>query len=418
MQGDCLTATPSLCIAKLDDDALRSPPLSIAEPPLPQTQISVIVPVRDEAETLPKTLLALVNQNDFGGRCLDARTYEIIVFANNCTDSSAAIARRFARQHPQVQLHVVEQTLPQPEACIGRVRQLLMDEAYQRLKRLEPHRGIIASTDGDSQVDRHWIAAILHEIGQGADAVGGRTVIHRAERSALDKATKASYLRFVGYRYLIKRLEDYLDPDPFDRPPRHYQFFGANFAVTSRMYAQAGGMPPIRTGEDVAFRDAVIGAGARVRHSFLMRVTTSARHQGRTSLGLADRLSQFQALGQRRQAFLVESAAEIEARLLARRHLRRYWLHTVGGQSPATLSTSRLVRLAGDWAIPVTDLHRAMEQSLTVGELIQRAEQYQQACGLWQQRWTKVPIEVAIADLRLCLDQWRQRRELRTLVEV
>ncbi|MGB3202336.1 MAG: glycosyltransferase [Nodosilinea sp.] len=404
-------------MAKLDDDALRSPPLQIAVPPLPQTQVSVIVPVRDEAETLPQTLLALVHQVDFEANPLAAGGYEVIVFANNCTDASAAIARRFARQHPQVPIHVVEQTLPQPDACIGRVRQLMMDEAYRRFKGLGLNRGVIASTDGDSQVDRRWIAAILHEIEQGADAVGGRTVIHSTERGALDRATRASYLRFVGYRYLIKRLEDFLDPDPFDRAPRHYQFFGANFAVTYQMYAQAGGMPPLPSSEDVAFHDALVGVGAKVRHSFLMRVTTSARHQGRAAMGLADRLSQFQALGQRQQAFLVESAAEIEARLLARRQLRRYWRHAVGGQ-PRALSQARLVRLAGQWAIPVADLHQAMEQSLTVGDLIQRVERCQQAHGLWQQRWAKVPIEAAIADLRLCLDQWRQRRKLQALVEV
>ncbi|MGB3310170.1 MAG: glycosyltransferase [Nodosilinea sp.] len=411
-----MAAIPSFSVAKLDDGALRSPPLRIAKLPLPQTRVSVIVPVRDEAETLPKTLLALANQVDFDANPVAASCYEVIVFANNCTDASAAIARHFARQHPQVQIHVVEQTLPEQETYIGRVRQLLMDEAYRRLSGLG-RQGIIASTDGDSRVDRCWIAAILHEMERGADAVGGRTVIDRAERSALDKATKASYLRFVGYRYLIKCLEDCLDPDPFDQAPRHYQFFGANFAVTHQMYAQAGGMPPVPSGEDVAFHNAIVGVGAKVRHSFLMRVTTSARHQGRASMGLADRLSQFQSLGQRRQAFLVESAAEIEARLLARRQLRRYWQHRIG-EYPADLPSSRLVRLASQWAIPEADLHRAVEQSLTVGELIQRVEQRQQVCGLWQQRWAQVPIEIAIADLRLCLSQWRQCRQLRTLVEV
>ncbi|WP_197064916.1 glycosyltransferase family 2 protein [Leptolyngbya sp. KIOST-1] len=401
------------------EDGRRSSPLGIAQLPLPQTRVSVIVPVRNEAEILLKSLLALVDQTDFENTPLVSGCYEVIVLANNCTDASAAIARRVARQHPQVPIHVVERSLPQADACIGRVRQLLMDEAYWRLQRLSCSRGIIASTDGDSQVDRRWVAAILQEIEQGADAVGGRTVIHQAERSALDKATRASYLRFVGYRYLIKRLEDYLDPDPFDRSPRHYQFFGANFAVTQQMYAQAGGLPPVQTGEDVAFYQSLIAAGARVRHSYLMRVTTSARPQGRAALGLADRLSQFQALGQRRQAFFVASAAEIEAQLLARRQLRRYWRQTVESpSSPGFLAPSRLVRLASQWAVPLGDLCQAVKESATVGELLLRVEQRQQAAGLWQQRWAQVPIEVAIADLRLCLHQWQQRRGLRSLVEV
>ncbi len=421
MQGSCLAAIPDVSSAKLGCDVLQPTPVLVATPPLPQTQISVIVPVRNEAETLPKTLLALANQIDFEGNAIDTSGYEVIVFANNCTDSSAAIARHFAQQHPELQLHVIEQTLPEGEAYIGRVRQMLMNEASRRLLSLGRPSGIMASTDGDSRVERHWIAAICHEIACGADAVGGRTVTDRAERAALDKATKTAYLRFVGYRYLIKQLESCLDPDPFDRSPRHYQFFGANFAVTQQMYAQAGGMPLVHTSEDVAFHRAIVKAGAKVRHSALMRVTTSARRQGRATLGLADRLSQFQTLGQRQESFWVESAAEVEAKLLARQHLRRYWLQTTSDR-PAP-APQRLGQLAARLAVPRAELHRAIEQSLTVGDLFQRVEQCQQTLGLWQQQWATVPIEVAIADLRLSLSQWRSRGshsggELRSLVEV
>nr|WP_275332263.1 glycosyltransferase family A protein [Nodosilinea sp. TSF1-S3]MDF0366227.1 glycosyltransferase family A protein [Nodosilinea sp. TSF1-S3] len=384
-------------------------PVLIAPPPLPHTQVSVIVPVRNEADTLAETLLALANQVDFADHPLDFKGYEVLVFANNCTDDSAAIARRFAQQHPRFQLHVVEQTLPEGEAHIGRVRRMLMDEAHRRLTWLGAQPGIIASTDGDSRVDRRWIAAILYEIACGADAVGGRTVTDRAERAALDKATKAAYLRFVGYRYLIKQLEDCLDPDPFDRAPHHYQFFGANFAVTHTMYAQAGGMPLVQTSEDVAFYRAVVKLGAKVRHSMLMRVTTSARPQGRAPLGLADRLSQFQVLGQRQESFLVESAAAVEAKLLARHHLRRYWMQAASAPPRPALASQRLTQLAGWLAVPLADLHQAIEQSVTVGELFQQVEQHQQTLGAWQQRWAAVPIEVAIADLRLRLNQRRSR---------
>lgn len=405
MQGNCWTAMLSFSGTNLGDDRLRLPPKLVAKSPLPHTQVSVIVPVRDEAETLPKTLLALANQIDFEGQPLDPGSYEVLVLANNCTDGSVAIAHRFAQQHPRLQVHVIEQTLGQGEAHIGRVRQILMDEAHGRLRGLGQPQGIIASTDGDSQCDRQWIAAMVYEVGQGADAVGGRTVTHRLERAALDRHTRNTYLRFVGYRYLIKQLEDILDPDPFDRAPRHYQFFGANFAVTAEMYALAGGMPPVPTGEDVAFHRALLRAGARVRHSPLMRVTTSARQRGRAALGLADRLTQFQTLGQRQQSFLVESAAAIEARVLARRDLHRYWRQYSTGQPGADLAP-----LAARLALPLADLQRAIEQSTAWGELYQRVEQCQQTTGLWQQRWAAVAIERAIAELRLRLNDLRQSR--------
>ncbi|MBE9112235.1 glycosyltransferase [Nodosilinea sp. LEGE 07298] len=363
--------------------------------------------MRDEAATLDETLAALADQVDFKGCLIPPSHYEVIVFTNNCTDESAAIVRQFARQHPEHQIHLIEQTLPPEEAYIGRVRQILMDEAYRRRCWVGQPRGIIASTDGDSRVDSQWIAAMLYEFERGADAVGGRTVTQRSERQALDVQTRATYLRFVGYRYLIKQLEDYLDPDPFDCPPRHYQFFGANFAITHEMYALVGGLSPLHTGEDVALHQALLAFGAKVRHSFLMRVTTSARQQGRATLGLADRLAQFQHLSQRQQVFLVEPGAAVEAKLRARRDLRSYWWRYSTGQ-PA-LAQPCLASLATQLAVPLTMLHQAVEQSSSPGELYQQIDQHQQTAGLWQRQWGSVAIDKAIADLRLRLYRLRQQ---------
>ena len=85
---------------------------------------------------------------------------------------------------------------------------------------------MIASTDGDSQVSPTWIAAILHEIAQGADAVGGRIVLDPSGLACLSAHARACHLREVGYRSLIAELESYLDPDPHNPFPRHYQNYG------------------------------------------------------------------------------------------------------------------------------------------------------------------------------------------------
>jgi hypothetical protein len=75
-----------------------------------------------------------------------------------------------------------------------------MDEAYLRLMSLGHSRGIIASTDGDTKVSATWIAAILHEIGSGVDAVGGRILTDRHSRHALHPQAKSYFLQEVGYR--------------------------------------------------------------------------------------------------------------------------------------------------------------------------------------------------------------------------
>jgi glycosyltransferase involved in cell wall biosynthesis len=68
------------------------------------------------------TLTALASQTDLNGQPLNLLTYEIIVLANNCSDESAAIARQFAKQHPDLVLHVAEVRLPPDRAYIGYVR--------------------------------------------------------------------------------------------------------------------------------------------------------------------------------------------------------------------------------------------------------------------------------------------------------
>jgi glycosyltransferase involved in cell wall biosynthesis len=164
-------------------------------PPLPQCEVSVIVPVKDEAQTIATTLTALANQTDLNGKPLNPRTYEIIVLANNCSDESATIARQFAQQHPDLVLHIAEIALPPDRAYIGHVRKLLMDEAYLRLMSLGRSRGVVASTDGDTQVSATWIAAILAEIGSGVDAVGGRILTDRSSRQALHPQAKSHFLK-------------------------------------------------------------------------------------------------------------------------------------------------------------------------------------------------------------------------------
>jgi cellulose synthase/poly-beta-1,6-N-acetylglucosamine synthase-like glycosyltransferase len=51
-------------------------------PPLPQCKVSVIIPAKDEAQTIATTLTALANQTDLNGQPLNPLTYEIILLAN------------------------------------------------------------------------------------------------------------------------------------------------------------------------------------------------------------------------------------------------------------------------------------------------------------------------------------------------
>ncbi|WP_373540576.1 glycosyltransferase family 2 protein [Chamaesiphon sp.] len=366
----------------------------ISTPPIAQCEISVIIPVKDEAHHLIATLAALARQTCLAGQPLCPRQYEVIVLANNCTDNSAAIARQFAREHPHLAIHVAEMTLPPERAYIGYVRKLLMDEAYHRLMGLGRQRGIIASTDGDTQVAPTWIAATRAEIATGADAVGGRILTERQSRHALSPQARTFFLQEVGYRFLVAELEYYLDPDPYDPLPRHYQHYGASLAVTAQMYATAGGLPPVRTPEDEAFYQSLLRVNARFRHSLRVQVTTSARATGRSPVGLANQLTKWSEMPGD-AALKVEPAAAVISRFRSRRKLRLVWQRLSQGQHlslPEIESLADRLGVTKDWLL--IELFRPQ----TFGRLFEKVSQHQQQSYL--SRWPLIDVQTAIMELR------------------
>jgi glycosyltransferase involved in cell wall biosynthesis len=373
--------------------------------PLLSCEICAIVPARNEAEKIEATLTALKDQVDLEGKPFDRNRYEIIVLANNCTDNTAAIACHFARKNPKLNLHVVEKKFNSDRAYIGWVRKVLMDEAYRRFALIGNDNGVIASTDGDTRVSKTWLAAILNEINNGADAVGGRIITDFQERSTLDKVTRLYFLRYVSYRYLVAQLEAFIDPDPIDVFPRHHQNFGANLAVTAKMYAKVGGLPPVSTPEDVAFYQALKLADARFRHSTQVKVITSARVVGRANEGLAKRLNQLCELGHKHQTLLVESAFIVENRFRLRRGLRFLWQRQQNGEN---LSIDLVTMLVNKLGINSELLLDTIILSPTFGLLIEKIGQYQlQNKELFQNNSQFVEIERAIADLRHLVNNCR-----------
>jgi Glycosyl transferase family 2 len=366
----------------------------ISTPPLPQCQVSIIIPAKDEARTIVATLTALANQTDLNGQPLNPLTYEIIVLANNCSDESAAIARQFAQQHPDLVLHIAEVTLPPDLAYIGYVRKMLMDEAYLRLMSLGRSRGIIASTDGDTKVSATWIAAILHEIGSGVDAVGGRILTDRHSRQALHPQAKSHFLQEVGYRSLVAQVEFHLDPDPYDPLPRHYQHYGASLAVTAEMYAKAGGLPPVRTPEDEAFYQALLRVDARFRHSPLVQVTTSARVSGRSPVGLAAQLLNWAELSAGSMLKVAPAAAMI-GWFRSRRKLRSIWQRLL---FDSKLSVDEVELVASKLGVSANWLFDELCQDHPFGKLVDRVIQCQHQSYL--SHWQPIDVKVAIVELR------------------
>ena len=370
-----------------------------------ECRVSVVIPVRSEAGYLQSALEAFAGQNDLQKKPLDANLFEIIIFANNCRDESAAIARRWQKKNSLLNVHVAEAELPPPQSNIGFVRRLLMNEAERRLRRNKNKGGVIMTTDGDTRVAPDWIAANWREIKNGADAVGGRILIDPAEIRKMCEKAQRFHLLDTGYRLLAAELEAHLDYVSHDYLPRHHQHFNGSFAVTTEAFRRAGGIPEVRFLEDVAFYHSLLRVDARFRHSPLVRVKTSARRAGRTESGLSTQINEWTLMGKNSDDYFVESAQAIERRIHLRKRLRDLWKIRA-----APNSRFELAALADQLFVSKNFLQTEFNVSQTFGGMLENIERHQIRVGAWMENHPLVTVEKALFDLRQILERTRREK--------
>jgi GT2 family glycosyltransferase len=235
----------------------------------------VAIPARDEAERIANCLHALAVQTVVPDH--------IVLLLNNCTDPTAAVARR-APRHPATRLHILAHTLPPAVASAGHARRLAMEAAAA----LAGPSGLLLTTDADSRADPQWIATARAAIAAGADAVAGAIELDPADWDKIPYVLHADDARECAYDALCDEITAILDPDPADPWPRHTSDAGASLAVTASAYARAGGIPDLPTGEDRAFAAALRRIDARIRHAPECQVFVSGRTEGRAQGGMAD----------------------------------------------------------------------------------------------------------------------------------
>ncbi len=364
----------------------------VDRPPAGACELSVAIPVHNEEAGLAVTLGALAAQVDFEGRPLDPASYETLVLANNCTDRTMVVARAFGAAHPEFRLHVIEVTLEPPHAHVGAARRLVMDEACRRLASLGKRRGVVASTDGDTQVRPDWVAANLHEIADGADAVGGRIEASAAEIAALDPGARRYYRHDRLYRTLRAAYESALDPDPFNAWPRHHHCFGASLAVTVETYLAAGGIPVVTCLEDMAFHRQLERIGARVRQSPRPVVLTSLRCTGRAEFGLSGMLGVWTRAAAAGEPCLVEAPAAIELESVHRARVRALW----NGE----ITSVRAGQAAAELQVGAGWFEAAWRAAESHGALYQEVRAFQQRAGIGPVAVPLMEVRAAVAGLR------------------
>ena len=275
----------------------------------------VCIPARNEAERLPLLLASLAGQVELSGRL------RVVVLANNCTDGTAAVVRD--RQETgawgSLEIRLIEAELHGTEAHVGTARRRALEAGADWLTADGVPDGILLTTDADARLPADWVAANLRAL-EHADVVGGRLVID--DDGDADPRLADLHARIERYWSGVRRLEDLLDPPAYDPAPRHGDHTGASLAVPVALYRAVGGLPPLPCGEDNALVGLLRAHGARLRHCPDVRVTVSARHQGRVSGGMATEMARRTRVLEG-EAYLLPEAAHWQALILRRAALRR-----------------------------------------------------------------------------------------------
>ena len=206
----------------------------------------VAIPVRDEEERLPACLRALAQQRDQLGQPIPPTLVRIVVFANNCTDQSASLARRLG-ECLSLDLRVVEARLPPATAHAGNARRAAMDLAEAWLVEGGERDDVILTTDADSQVGTNWIAENVAAFEAGAEAVLGRIDLDE-EGDYLPQALHQRGELEDAYERLLTELSSLLDLLEHNPWPHHATISGASLGITRAAYCRVGRLPRVAAG--------------------------------------------------------------------------------------------------------------------------------------------------------------------------
>jgi glycosyltransferase involved in cell wall biosynthesis len=211
-------------------------------------QLTVVVPVYNEAAGIRSTLEALAGQRD--------RDFDVVFVDNNSTDDSAAVIADFAAERDLPWRVVLESQKGTGAAADTGMRAAIASGAT-----------LLARTDADCVPREDWTAAIRRSLtARGLRLVGGELVPRRDE--GLPWTTRALLRGAVHLAEAFGRVRA-ANRDPAYRGP-YMMAAGCNVGITSELYLAAGGFP--RTAiEDLHEDRALVNAVRRITDKYARR---------------------------------------------------------------------------------------------------------------------------------------------------
>ncbi len=232
---------------------------------LPELQLSVIVPVRNEALSLAECLESLVGQSDVGF-ALGAQ-WELIVVDDDSSDGSRAIAERFAgvkvMEAPPLDLSERGGYTGKNNACwagaqIARGRRFLFTDAdtvhqpgdlTRAMREMEKHEAVMLSYSPRQIVTGFWQYAVMPLIfSELATVYPPKVVSDPARKLAVANGQflmvdREDYFAVGGHRAVGRSvLEDVALAQNIKRSSRVIRFRYAPDALAARMYRTTGEM--------------------------------------------------------------------------------------------------------------------------------------------------------------------------------
>ncbi len=235
----------------------------------PVRVVAVVVPAHDEQDLIGACVTGI--RRAVAHPALSGIRVRLVLVLDDCRDATGLRAA-VALGAPGRALDATMVSISVQN--VGRARAVGVEQACAISGAVDPEEVWLATTDADSVVPADWLAHHLDLRRRGADACAGTVVVDswREHAVSTERAFDAQY-RPGG------RLG-------FGHPHVH----GTNLGVSLAAYRQAGGFPPLATGEDHALWRALVDAGRCLVATPEAPVTTSGRRRGRSPAGFAGTL--------------------------------------------------------------------------------------------------------------------------------